>query len=224
MRAVLRLMQLRCWVVPGRDSSSSASSVRRVPSLHSAVSLRLVNTWPLFLQALRHFCSAGGPRVRSASLRSVLGKNAAKPSGRPGSGPAARWRRQSPDKPALDCAGSRSASASVRCTLIPGTMPVREERRTPHPRFPALTPLGRPGPGRGGRLPTAQCRSLSGSGSLRSPSPCAAKAHHPSRSRPPPRPRSTAFRALGHLETQRLVPASRPVPISTSSPAPPSSL
>lgn len=42
VRAVRRLTQLRCWVVPGRDSSSSASSVRRVPSLHSSVSLRLV--------------------------------------------------------------------------------------------------------------------------------------------------------------------------------------
>ena len=43
------LRSIRCWVVPGRDSSSSAGSVRRVPSLHSAVSLRLVYTWPLFL-------------------------------------------------------------------------------------------------------------------------------------------------------------------------------
>ena len=43
------LRSVRCWVVPGRDSSSSAGSVRRVPSLHSAVSLRLVYTWPLFL-------------------------------------------------------------------------------------------------------------------------------------------------------------------------------
>ena len=45
------LRSIRCWVVPGRDSSSSAGSVRRVPSLHSAVSLRLVYTWPLFLHA-----------------------------------------------------------------------------------------------------------------------------------------------------------------------------
>ena len=47
------LRSVRCWVVPGRNSSSSASSVRRVPSLHSAVSLRLGHTWPLFLQALQ---------------------------------------------------------------------------------------------------------------------------------------------------------------------------
>ena len=52
VRASCRLTQLRCWVVPGRDSSSSASSVRRVPSLHSSVRLRRGQTWPLFLQAL----------------------------------------------------------------------------------------------------------------------------------------------------------------------------
>ena len=46
------LRSVRCWVVPGRDSSSSAGSVRRVPSLHSSVSLRLGYTRPLFLQAL----------------------------------------------------------------------------------------------------------------------------------------------------------------------------
>jgi hypothetical protein len=50
VRAVLRLTQLRCWVVPGRDSSSSAGSVRRVPSFHSSVSRkRLGYTWALFL-------------------------------------------------------------------------------------------------------------------------------------------------------------------------------
>jgi len=48
-RAVCHLTHLRCWVVPGRDSSSSAGSVRRVPSLHSSVSLRLAYTRPLFL-------------------------------------------------------------------------------------------------------------------------------------------------------------------------------
>ena len=119
-------------------------------------------------------------------------------SGQPGCSRPGCWRRQSPDKPALDCAGLRPASAAVRHTLIPGAVPVREDRRTPHHRHPALTPLSRSGSGRGGRLPTAQCRSLSGSGSLWSPSPCTAKARHPHHTRPPPRPRSTSFRALGH--------------------------
>ena len=53
VRASCRLRQLRCWVAPGRDSSSSASSVRRVPSLRSSVSLRLGYTRLLFLQALQ---------------------------------------------------------------------------------------------------------------------------------------------------------------------------
>ena len=64
------LRSIRCWVVPGRDSSSSAGSVRRVPSLHSAVSLRLVYTWPLFLQALCLFRLVRGPR--NAAVRARL--------------------------------------------------------------------------------------------------------------------------------------------------------
>ena len=64
------LRSIRCWVVPGRDSSSSAGSVRRVPSLHSAVSLRLGYTWPLFLHT-----SAGMNPARSV----------------PGNQDAARW-------------------------------------------------------------------------------------------------------------------------------------
>ena len=63
------LRSIRCWVVPGRDSSSSASSVRRVPSLHSAVSLRLVYTWPLFLQALCLFRLVRGPRYAAVRAR-----------------------------------------------------------------------------------------------------------------------------------------------------------
>ena len=53
VRASCRLRQLRCWVAPGRDSSSSAGSVRRVPSFRSSVRLRLGYTRPLFLQALQ---------------------------------------------------------------------------------------------------------------------------------------------------------------------------
>ena len=64
MRAVRRLTHLRCWVVPGRDSSSSAGSVRRVPSLHSAVSLRLGYTCLLFLHT-----SAGKNPARSVPGR-----------------------------------------------------------------------------------------------------------------------------------------------------------
>ena len=43
-------------------------------------------------------------RAVLAQLRSVLGKNAAKPSGRPGYGRPGRWRRVCQDKPATHCA------------------------------------------------------------------------------------------------------------------------
>ena len=63
------LRSIRCWVVPGRDSSSSAGSVRRVPSLHSAVSLRLVYTWPLFLHTSAGVNPAGSvPGVQEAAV------------------------------------------------------------------------------------------------------------------------------------------------------------
>ena len=60
VRASCRLRQLRCWVAPGRDSSSSAGSVRRVPSFRSSVRLRLGHTRPLFLHT-----SAGVNPARS---------------------------------------------------------------------------------------------------------------------------------------------------------------
>lgn len=63
------LRSIRCWVVPGRDSSSSAGSVRRVPSLHSAVSLRLGYTWPLFLHTSAGVNPAGSvPGVQEAAV------------------------------------------------------------------------------------------------------------------------------------------------------------
>ena len=70
VRASCRLTQLRCWVVPGRDSSSSASSVRRVPSLHSSVSLRLVYTCLLFLQGLHaSVCGSDSPLLSSVAAQ-----------------------------------------------------------------------------------------------------------------------------------------------------------
>lgn len=63
------LRSIRCWVVPGRDSSSSAGSVRRVPSLPSAVSLRLGYTWPLFLHTSAGVNPAGSvPGVQEAAV------------------------------------------------------------------------------------------------------------------------------------------------------------
>ena len=73
MRAVRRLTHLRCWVVPGRDSSSSAGSVRRVPSLRSAVSLRLVHTCLLFLHTSAGKNSAGSVPGRQDTAVPAVG-------------------------------------------------------------------------------------------------------------------------------------------------------
>ena len=82
---------------------------------------------------------------------------------------------------------------------------IASERITSIPRSSARAALAigpfRPGPGRPSSHP--HCRSLSESGSPRSPSPCAAKARQPPRTRPPPRPRSASLRVLGHWETCR---------------------
>ena len=106
--------------------------------------------------------------MRSASLRSVLGKNAAKPSGRPGHGRPGRWRRQC--QSSQICSAAYAAAQNPRCP--PQTARFRPHQRrcllllfegqclfakTVVPRSTvsaSLTPLGRPGPGRGGRLPT----------------------------------------------------------------------
>ena len=115
VRASCRLTQLRCWVVPGRDSSSSASSVRRVPSLHSSVSLRLVYTWPLFLHT-----SAGVNPAGSV----------------PGVQEAARWAAGA-DSVGTSPPQTAPVLPHQRCwrhTSIRRSVPVREDRRTPRQR------------------------------------------------------------------------------------------
>ena len=116
--------------------------------------------------------------------------------------PLAQTLSDSADAPsAKDCAGLRPASASWRRTPIRRSVPVREDRHLPHQRLCVAHSFGpsRPRPRRPSSHP--RCRSLSGSGSLRSPSPCAAKARQPPHTRPLPRPRSTSFRALWHCQT-----------------------
>ena len=78
-----------------------------------------------------------------------------------------------------------------------------------HPsRQPCHGPF-QPGAGRPSVHRTS-CRSLSGSGSLTSPSPCTAKARQPLTFLDRlPAQRSTAFRALGHCQTLRRLPPPR---------------
>lgn len=96
---VRHLTHLRCWVVPGRDSSSSTGSVRRVPSLHSAVEYHLAAIPP-------HLCR-GKPRQKC--------------SGRPGHSRPGCWRRVC--RPSIPQCGSQDrwpclhASHAARHTL-----------------------------------------------------------------------------------------------------------
>ncbi len=72
MRASCRLTQLRCWVVPGRDSSSSASSGRRVPSLHSAVEFNPAAIPPgTLVLPLRRQASKSLPGVQDTAVPAV---------------------------------------------------------------------------------------------------------------------------------------------------------
>ena len=111
------------------------------------------------------------------------------------------WRRQSPDKPALDCAGLRSASASWRRTSIRRVVPVRDHRCTPHQRLCVAHSFGpsRPRPRRPSSHPSRRSLPLlQGACSLPS---AALQSPPPPHTRPPPRPRSTSFRALWHCQT-----------------------
>lgn len=71
-RASCRLTQLRCWVVPGRDSSSSAGSGRRVPSLHSKVEFNLAAIPPGTLDLpLRRQAAKSLPGVQDTAVTAV---------------------------------------------------------------------------------------------------------------------------------------------------------
>ena len=105
-----------------------------------------------------------------------------------------------------------TVSASSRGPLYPASTPVPRSQGgpfRPRPRRPSARP---------------HCRSLPGSGSLRSPSPCAVKARHPYTPDRLRGQRSAALRVLGHLETQRLIPASKEKKKQPPAPALPASL
>ena len=118
------------------------------------------------------------------------------------------WRRQCRNKSATDCAG---APASAMLASYFYSKVSASSRR---PSYPAPTSVlrsqsgpSRPRPRRESAHP--QRRSLSGSGSLRSPSPCAAKARqHP----------TLPDRLRGHAPVAALLP--RPWSLGDSLPAP----
>ena len=133
------------------------------------------------------------------------GKPRRKCSGRPGSSRSGCRRRQCRSKSATDCAG-RSVQGSIRC----------RERRTP------IGQVSRSGSGRGGRLPSHIVGLFRCSREPEVSLPRRSRARQPHTARPPPRPRSTSLRALGHWETLRRASASRSVLTPTASSAPPS--
>ena len=109
-----------------------------------------------------------------------------------------------------------------RCASIRRSVPVRENRHTPHHPHLALTPVGRSGPGPGGRLPSHNvglfrcsrepCVSLPRRSRARRPSRCQTASRatlHSLRS----------FRALGHWETLSRASARTSSRKGTTSPA-----
>ena len=172
MRASCRLTQLRCWVVPGRDSSSSAGSGRRVPPLHSAVRLRRVNTCLLFLHT-----SAGKNPARSVPGRQ---DTAVRIRSRLLAQTVSGFRYAAP---ATDCAGG----------MVPGLTAMNV--------FPSIRQWAVPAQAPEGVCPPTTSVSSAVPGSLASPFHGAPEPAAPHAARHPPGPRSTSFRALWHWQT-----------------------
>ena len=90
VRAVLRLMQHSCGSARHRTSAVQQSWPAHVRHRSSKVRLRRGQTWPLYLQALCHFCSVRGPRgSRPSRLRRCGPCSAKTPQSLPGSQEAA---------------------------------------------------------------------------------------------------------------------------------------
>ena len=211
MRAACRLMQHSCG--SARHKRSAVRTSRSAHLLHrsSKVRLRRGYLWLLFLQALRHFCSVGGPRFAAVRPRQKHRKAFRAARVRP-SRPLAQTvsvitdlfgsirRRPESALPATDCAVS-PASASLPGTPIRRSVPVRVHPGTPLDRQCVAHSLGpsRPRPRRPSSHPSRRSLPLlQGACSLPS---AALQSPPPQHSRPPPRPRSTSFRALWHCQT-----------------------
>ena len=192
MRGAWLGVQRSCGSARHRTSAVQQSWPAHVRHRSSKVRLRRVYPCLLFLQGLAPLRLVRGPRVRSASLRSVLGSRAQDPSGQSGGSRSGCWRRECQSKSATHCAGMNRRWKGFARQRFPSWHRRCEPSR--------LRP-GRPSAYRTG------CRSWSGSGSLRSPSPGTAQArHHPTLPDRLPGRRSTAFRALWHRKTHRRLP------------------
>ena len=163
VQGVRRLMQHSCGSARCQRSCVGARPPHHLRPRSSKVRLRRGSTWSLFLQASAGKNPARSPpgaqdtavRIRSRPLAQRM----------PG---IIRRKRQSrllalPARIPRCPSSTAPVAPHQRCCLrasIRRSMPVREDRCTPHHRHLALTPLGRPGPGAVGRLPSAQAAGL----------------------------------------------------------------
>ena len=199
-----RRVQHSCGSARSQRSCVAARPPHHLRPRSSKVRLRRGSTWSLFLQA-----SAGKNPARSlpgAQEAAVPAAGAENAGHRPQDAAVktASLACTHPTLPVIHCAGGPASamlplcfyskvSACSRRSLYPASTSSRA-----HSFGPSRPRRRRPSAFR------TSCRSLSASGSLRSPSRCPAKArHHPTPSRPPPAPRSTSFRALWHWQTHR---------------------
>ena len=187
VRASCRLRQLRCWVVPGRDSSSSASSVRRVPSLHSSVSRKRLDYTPAAIPPASASCryratcrSSRAPGRQPFWLLAQTVSEQVRP----------RLCRFAPRISVVAKYLNSSGSACSRGPSYPASTPV-----------PRSLPLGRPGPGSGGRLPPRSAGLFCCSREPEVSLPRRSRARRPHTSRPPPPPHSASLRVLWHCQT-----------------------
>jgi hypothetical protein len=163
VQGVRRLMQHSCGSARCQRSCVGTRPPHHLRPRSSKVRLRRGSTWSLFLQA-----SAGKNPARSlpGAQEAAVPAAGAENAGHHPQEAAVKTASLActhPTLPVIHCAGLRSASASVRRTLMPAAVPVRGHRHHPHHRHTALTPLGRSGPGGAGSLPTHSaglCRGL----------------------------------------------------------------
>ena len=210
-------MQHSCGSAQSRTPPVLTSSPGSVRACSSKVRLRRASTWQLFLHTSAGENPAGSvPGAQEAAVPAAGADSVSHPV------TGSRLTPSSQRRAARHRLRGNPASATLSCAFIRKAVPVSVEGCAPLDRFPALTPLGRPGPGRGGRLPPTAPVSSAVPGSPRSPFHGAPEPAAPTLPDSLPAQRSTAFRALDGLETLARAPEPEAVPTSTPVPAPPS--
>ena len=164
LRRVRRLMQHSCGSAQSRTPPVLTSSPGSVRACSSKVRLRRASIWPLFLHTSAGENPAGSvPGAQEAAVPAAGADSVSHPV------TGSRLTPSTQRRAARHRLRGNPASATLPCAFIRKAVPVSVEGCAPLDRFPALTPLGRPGPGRGGRLPPAASVSSAVPGSPRFP-------------------------------------------------------